>query len=592
MSLTTQVTFCASISILVAYLSSFKVTANPIGAELPIAVGNGFVDLAALTTLIGSSTAESLALGDRGFGGLAWAATSAFGASSVIKACIAGACTSWLREILGVRNAVSDLNLGMSLRLEAEYSRDEKARKDLGEVKAITCKNERTSRNIRRDVYAFDRSTFAMIETVPAIKPGDPLTVFTFTDYDSTHLALQESDNNNSRQDWIAIVLSLPKVVELYVLWREGARTLSWVSCFVWLYFLIAALALQLSEAVRQHVSDSRDGGLDIITGHLPSTKRAGGERKVILGASDNRRLSITQRIIWGVGCVTCMIWLIATYVLLGQAQTKIVLIWGGFQTFWLLARLLFHHIADAKYPVAHHIIPTATAWDDLDKSMKDRVLDLTLALAQYQIYIHPRGPNCYKEELLTAPLLRDVFSKALHRLQPELPLGGFSINDGAVDVTIVAVVGDPILACAAWMHGSVLSGIDLYDCCIMLVHTQASLAAVPSARVLASTPLFLAKKHDVEHAHTPQFSPKISPNSGRDIAWWYWIPCANGLWLQVHSDQLRCVGRRKAEVMSHAQVTEKLRAGDLNVSLSKVEDLELTVGLSVQAGQMLMRFF
>jgi hypothetical protein len=67
-----------------------------------IAFGNVFVDIAVLTTVIGSSAAESLVLGDRGFGGLAWAAISAFGALFVIKACIAGACPSWLRETLGV----------------------------------------------------------------------------------------------------------------------------------------------------------------------------------------------------------------------------------------------------------------------------------------------------------------------------------------------------------------------------------------------------------------------------------------------------------------------------------------------------------
>ena len=77
--------------------------------------GNGLIEIAALTTLIGSQTAEYLALGDRGPIGLPWACLSAFGSFSVIRACITGACPAWLRETLGVRTTISDHSLGMSL---------------------------------------------------------------------------------------------------------------------------------------------------------------------------------------------------------------------------------------------------------------------------------------------------------------------------------------------------------------------------------------------------------------------------------------------------------------------------------------------
>lgn len=106
------------------------------------AVGNGLVDLAALTTLIGSSIAESLVLGDRGFGGLPWAGISAFGMLSVLRGCITGATSGWLREILGVRNTISDGALGMSLLLQKDMRSDEKARRSLGNAAGIVCKRE------------------------------------------------------------------------------------------------------------------------------------------------------------------------------------------------------------------------------------------------------------------------------------------------------------------------------------------------------------------------------------------------------------------------------------------------------------------
>jgi hypothetical protein len=102
--------------------------------------GNGFIDIAALTTVIGSSMAESLVLGDRGFGGLAWAAMSTFGALFVIKVCITGASESWLRETLGVRNAISDGTLGMALQLGRGRRHDEKSHRHLGEALGVMCK--------------------------------------------------------------------------------------------------------------------------------------------------------------------------------------------------------------------------------------------------------------------------------------------------------------------------------------------------------------------------------------------------------------------------------------------------------------------
>ena len=71
----------------------------------------GLVDLSALTSVIGSSTAETLALGDRGPAGLAWTALSAFSFVSVVKGCISGACPSYFRERLANSGDTSYKNM-------------------------------------------------------------------------------------------------------------------------------------------------------------------------------------------------------------------------------------------------------------------------------------------------------------------------------------------------------------------------------------------------------------------------------------------------------------------------------------------------
>jgi hypothetical protein len=82
-----------------------------------MSASSGLVEIAALTALIGSTTAESLVLGSRGAAGLPWASSSAFGSLFLIRACIAAATPSWLKDTLGVRNPSCDATVGVSLNL-------------------------------------------------------------------------------------------------------------------------------------------------------------------------------------------------------------------------------------------------------------------------------------------------------------------------------------------------------------------------------------------------------------------------------------------------------------------------------------------
>lgn len=82
-------------------------------------VGPGLIGIGALSTMLGSSAAESLTFGSRRAAGLAWASISTFGSLSVIKACIAAATPGWLRETLGVQNSAADSSVVLYLGLKS-----------------------------------------------------------------------------------------------------------------------------------------------------------------------------------------------------------------------------------------------------------------------------------------------------------------------------------------------------------------------------------------------------------------------------------------------------------------------------------------
>ena len=63
--------------------------------------------------------------------------------------------------------------------------------------------------------------------------------------------------------------------------------------------------------------------------------------------------------------------------------------------------------------------------------------------------------------------------------------------------------------------------------------------------------------------------------NVGAGINWFYWIPCDDGRWLQVVTENMKVIGQRKAQVMSDAEVSARLDMPDHNVSLSTVGDVK-----------------
>ena len=118
------------------------VAADPV-SSLPtpsLNLSTGLINLAALTALVGSSTVESLVLGSRGAAGLPWSAMSNFGMISVVKASLTGLSPGWLRDMLGVRNALSDSFLGMSLDLRQNKRTEARTRRLIGPAAGALCR--------------------------------------------------------------------------------------------------------------------------------------------------------------------------------------------------------------------------------------------------------------------------------------------------------------------------------------------------------------------------------------------------------------------------------------------------------------------
>lgn len=84
-------------------------------------LGNGVIEVAALTSLMGSAAAQSLALGDKGPSASVCARMNTFGTTSIVTVLAAPAMPGWLRESVGVRSAKLDSVVGLSLNLDKGY---------------------------------------------------------------------------------------------------------------------------------------------------------------------------------------------------------------------------------------------------------------------------------------------------------------------------------------------------------------------------------------------------------------------------------------------------------------------------------------
>lgn len=424
------------------------------------------------------------------------------------------------------------------------------------------------------DIYAFDQYTLDKIEVLPEAWPTDSFHTYIL----SQDPYFKERNAKNAWSDWIGILVSLFKLVEVTVLWRNKALVLCLISGSCWLFFFVAAITIQISGLSREFAENASDGEIDIIAGQLPTPIKVGGKHKILLGAPQNVRHSIYWRTVWGLGSVACTATVIASYMTVGNQSGRVFVTWTGFQIFWLGLRSVFYHFAAGTESIFHHPILLGRSWKGLSSSMKARIQHLVFALSKYQMHVHPRGHYCYMEDERSMENLHDVVS--------EYPLSPTEIGDESVDLSVKAVIGDTMLSSGAWILGSKMTGLDLYDSCIVILDIKGSSIAIPSARVLTDLPP--PRSPDVEVGTEPQFPPRGGSNRGQDIAWWYWIPCKDGLWLQVHSQDMAFLGRRRAAVVSDEQVTKKLKSGDLFVGISEVSHVKQIVHHSAAGCELL----
>ena len=536
-------------------------------------LSGGLIEIGALTALIGSTTAASLVLGNKGAAGLLWGTMSIFGALSVIKACVAAATPDWLRETLGVRNEETDAAIGLSLDLDSKSL--QKKSRVTGAV-GVACKvgvrgvvsenahitsDAETVEISRHDVYAFDQCTSGILELVPESEAtGSFLTHVLIQDAYS-----RESSTRTSWTDWMAILISAIKLSELATLWQHGATVLCLISGCCWAFFFLVSVLLQLLGLSREFSEKVDEREMDIVAGQLPTPIKAGGQHKILLGAPQNVRHSLFWKFAWGLGGGVCTGTIIATYMVLSKQSSRVFAIWTGFQFAWLALRSVFYHFAEGTDRIFHHPILLRKNWKELSLELRSRIRNLVCALSKYQMHIHPRGLYCYEEDVQT---MDQAYEK-----RAQFPLTTDQASSNKIEINVIEIIGDTTLSSACWFFGSKLTGMELYDSCVLILKINGSTIAVPSARVL--TDKAGLPKLDAEAAIGPIFPLRGNSNTGKDILWVYWIPCGGDRWLQVSTTDMKFLGTRMATVVSDAQVTQKLSGGELLVSISEVKHVK-----------------
>jgi hypothetical protein len=386
--------------------------------------------------------------------------------------------------------------------------------------------------------------------------------------------------------------------------WLSGGPFLSLATTLPWMYFFIVAVIVEVNNINNTRKPQDPDTYVDMLSGQLPRMTQAGagGKPKIILGVSQNTRNSARWKIIWGMGVLVCLSNIIFTYIVLSHESNKILSIWVSFQVLWTFVRTIVHHFAEPMNTLnSVERMVTEMSWSTLPSPLKDRVVMLMSALGSYLASVHPRRETAYRTATVVPEELRTIIFHSSPRLYHPLPqdIDSFNVRQKRlIEININAVIGDPILSSAAWIAGTHLTPTDLYDCCIISFLICAperdalpQVITIPCARVCSGTPTWPHWKiiDEEETGSSPQFVPKYTANTGGD--WCFFIPCKPGLWLFFRKDMTDdVVGKHTAEVLTDIQVTAMLAKGDMNISLSHVDDIQQTVYLSEQARHILLQ--
>lgn len=574
------------------------------GADLDSAqptLAGGVIEIAALTTLLGAPTAESLVLGSRGASGILWASMSIFGIYAVIRGSVAAATPNWLRETLGVRSAALEQSVGSAFELS---SRNIHTRLKLGPAIGIqsemrkvsdschllgffwcsftdhrpqdkTCRSENEFMvQSRCVIYAFNRLTSKFVSSVRAGVDGTGgFYIYIADPYRKDWMKFA------AWADFYGVLFSTLKLLEVFVLYKLGAYWLAWLAGGSWAIFLLCAICLIVLGLSRK--DDRRDAQTDMLVGQLPTPTAVGGERVVVLGTPSYTRQSVAWVVTWILGAITSMASLVLYYVVLGKLEPTVFYTWTGFQLAWLVGRMAFFHYSGKHGDLEFALV--RRDWKKLSPSCKTRIRSLAYGLSTHLMNVHPRKQYSYEEDATEIPDLGTVAEEYPYAVDgPE----------GEAMVCVTSVIGDTMLASACWVGGATshLTGSTLYDSCIVQCRVGEKIFSVPAARVLScvrpSVPV------DEEAAPEPLFPARGGANTGPNNAIWvYWIPYGLGLWLQLKSKYGRILGERPATLMTDEQITAVMQSGELFVSLREVDEVKEIVKTSKEACQAVMGF-
>ncbi|KIN08983.1 hypothetical protein OIDMADRAFT_48820 [Oidiodendron maius Zn] len=547
--------------------------------------GNGLVEVAAVTTIIGSTTAESLILGSRGAAGLPWAAMSFFGCLHIVKCSLTASTPVTWRESLGLSATECDRILGV-------YSWS-KALSPHRQPVGVVSMSRGASRNKPpwREIgfiYQFDEYTKNIIRSCPLIKDNST-PIFKFT----TGAPERAAKKKLVVLDWLAIVLSLIKCAEFAVLLSQGSFRLAVSSTASWLLFFLAALILQALGLSRECSSSNLDNNIDILTGDLPSIQKLGSNMKILLDAPMNVRSHVAWRIVWFLGCCVSCVSLFLVCFFLSDETVEVFYIWISFQALWLLLRIVFYHYAHKTDDVQH----VAVRW--MPPYPGPRLLSLVMALSQYQMLRHPRGVSSYSRDEQSATRIEEMVRMSIWIHTPLSVDSKMRFGSGPNlemlrrmgTVNVESVIGDTVLSAFAWVYELSLDDMDMYDSCLVVFSVQRSQYLVPSVRVMSGNISQLRSSSLDKEAfvsNVPGMVQRLGPNERGDNGWVFWIPLGPNTWLHLIC-HMNFLGSQHIEILDDAEVTRRLQLGTLGVSLARVEDIREVLQNSARVGQVMV---
>ncbi|KAI4941640.1 hypothetical protein J4E91_010671 [Alternaria rosae] len=439
------------------------------------------------------------------------------------------------------------------------------------------------------DVYAFDEWTAGPLRSCAVAQPGEHLQAHVYMRDHYWEIA----QRSQTRDDWIVTFATLLKVVEMHLLYYFGSRRVFLVTGAIWAYTFLSAIILQWFHVGRATTAGEQPTHFDVVSGSLPTPQVIGGERRVLFGIPVNLRKGRAWQVFWILGAVVCVTSLLGTYAILSNEPTICFRIWLGFQVIWLALRSIFFHFAQQVDDMKHIITPTITDENRPPESSL-RLLGLAVGVSKHQILNHPRGVLSYANDAQDPVAIRKLLSDANleYTKHFELPTRG---NPGPeLNITVVAVIGDTLLSSVAWLMGSPLTGMDLYDSCILAVRVSGTTQLIPSCRVLSGR-ITSEQVPDPETTLPSNFRPKGAANEGHNISWRYWIPCDEKKWLWYSTpwatttkDDLGITGTKKMTVTTGDDITKELLSGTLQISMSDVQAVEDAIAQSAKAATIL----